>query len=162
MNEDEVLKQVADTITDKAITITVDIIRPKWWHREKQRVFEIRGAPLRTMVHISRELIDIDIPQPGTTNILEKSYSLIEKHGERMAKIIAIAVSNPKNDPPTALVSFFYNNLTSQEMSKLLSIVFMKLNIKDFLSSIISVKGTNVLENKLANVTSASESEVSQ
>jgi hypothetical protein len=161
MQETEVLNNVADTITDKAITITVDIIKPKWWHRKKQKVFKITPLTLGSLIKISKSLIDIDLKLFDQSNLLESNYNLIEKHAGKMAYIIGVAVVNNKADPSKSLIEFFLNNLTAAELLKITSIVLQQMQIADFMHTIISIKGTNVLQQKSVSATSANESGVS-
>jgi len=162
---DEILKNVADTIAEKPVEIKIDILKRTWYHKltkRKQRVFEIKPLALGSLVKISKELIDIDMSLFDTSNLLESNYKLIDNYGEKMARIIAIAVVNQKQDPANELVQFFINNLSAKELLQVASIVLQQMNISDFMHTIISIKGANVLQKGTANAKNASVNEVSQ
>lgn len=145
MDEDNILSNVADTITDKPFTFEVTIEKKKFWQKETKRSFKIKGASLGTMIKISKELLAINLNGFDKDNILNSNYILIEQHAERMARIVAIAIVNSKADPPGSMVSFLLNNLTSSELYKLVNVILKKVDITSFLSSIITVKGMAVM-----------------
>lgn len=169
MEEKQILNDAADTLTSKPITIEVDIIHKTWIdklliklkRRSNKRTFEMHPVNLGSLIKISKELIDIDMKLFDGNNLLESNYILIEKYAEKMARIIAIAVVNKKDDPPNSLIQFFLNNLTANELFKIASIVLQQMQLADFMHTIISIKGTNVLQMTSASVTSANESGVS-
>lgn len=156
MEEKKVLSDVADTILDKPVTFSVDIINKTWFDKlliklklkKSKRDFQITGSTLGTMIKISKELLKIELSGIDIKNILEVNYSLINKHGYSMATIIAYAIQNNKNDPPKKLIDFLVNNLTSFELKNLFDVVLMKMDILNFLHTIIAAKGMTVMNPK--------------
>src|SRR5687767_6826510 len=122
MDENKLLSEVADTIIDKPVIFTVTV-RRKWIWDKPRRSFRITGSSLGTMIKISKELLAIDPEIFSKENVLEKKYLLINMHAKRMAKIVAYAVVNRKQDPPRSLVSLFENNLTANELQRIVSII---------------------------------------
>jgi hypothetical protein len=144
MEENKILSDAADTIIDSPVTFEITVKNKRMWQKPK-RPFQITGASLGTMVKISKELLAIDLKTFDKGNILDSNYILIEKHAERMARIIAFAIVNNKADPPGSLVSFLLHNLTSVELQKLVNIVLKKIDITSFLTTIIMVKGMTIM-----------------
>jgi hypothetical protein len=164
MDEKKILKHAADTIVSKPVTLTIDIVKKTWLDKIKNRqsrVFAIHPLTLGSLVKISKELIEIDLGLFNKNNLLESNYQLIDKYGEKMARIISIAVVNQKNDPSKNLVQFFLDNLSAKELLQAASVVLQQMNISDFMHTIISIKGANVLPLKSASVTNAGKNEVS-
>lgn len=173
--EKETLQKVSDTTTDKPVTIEVDIypqtrvqaFLQRWGVLPKKRVFLLKPIFLGTMLRISKLLLTLDMKLPekdGTPgfNHLEANYEAISQHAGTMAKIVALAIQNTEKEPDGKLERFVMNNFTSKEMMSVLIAVLNQMDLKNFMISIISVRGLNVLETrKAASVMDVSAAEVS-
>jgi hypothetical protein len=148
MQESEVLSKVADTVLTKDVQFDVDIIHPglldKIMKRTK-RSFVISPSTLGTMIKISKEFLAVGLEGYDKENVLDSNFTLITEHAERMARIVAYAVVNSKDDPPKKLVNFFLHNLTAKELMNLVNVIVKQVDVVNFFSSIISVKGLNLL-----------------
>jgi len=148
MEEKKVLSDVADAVLDKSISFEVEIIKPtilQRYRKETIRSFKISPSTLGTMVKISQEFLNIGLENFDKEEILNSNFLLIRDHAERMARIVAVAVQNSKKDPPKSLVNFFINNLTAKELFELVNIILKQIDTVNFLKSIISAKGINLL-----------------
>ena len=146
----ETLSQAADTIFDRAVTFSVEIIRPTWVQRlKKERVknFAILPATLGTMTRISKELLEIDGANFRKEDLLNSNFELMANNAERMARIIAIAANGNSSKPPSKeLIHFFLKNITAKELLGLVEIVLKQIDTVNFLNSIILARGINVLK----------------
>ena len=154
MNQEEKtqLSNTADAVTDDATIIEIDILHPRWWQRllkKTKRVYKLQPATLGTLVKISKELLSIEIEDADKSNWMVLCQKLMQAHSGRLAKVIAIAIVNRKEEPPDSLVEFIAYNMTAKEMSIVAAHVLDKMDIRSFVSSIISIKGTNILEMSL-------------
>lgn len=172
----ETLEQVSDATLEQPVTITVDVI-PQYWLEQKlqqwgllpkKRVFTLRPIYLGTLIKISKILLSLDLKLPETDagnsggKLLEANYQAIEKHGESLAIIVAYAIRNTNRRVDRRLVRFILQNFTSKELMGVLSLVLKQMNLTSFMTSIISVRGLNVLESpKAAPVPNANGNEVS-
>jgi hypothetical protein len=86
---------------------------------------------------------------------------LAVKESYRLAKIIAYAITNSRQEPDKELIDFVYYNFEVAELQKVVAIVLERINYGSFLNSIVSIKGTNVLEMSIANAKSAEKKEAS-
>lgn len=169
MEEKKELQQTADALLGNGITITVDVQAATWYDRllqqwkwrPAQRTFIIKPLVLGSLIRVSKLLLSID-NSLLTKDLLEDrfglfnaNYALMQKHSGAMATIIAIAVTNTKAEPSEKLVNFFLYNLTPKELSQLFAVVVSQMDVVSFTSSIISVRGLNVLESKDASATGA-------
>jgi len=160
-NSKETLRQVSDATLQEPLTITVDI-RPQgkihgrlqtWGVRPKQRVFLLAPITLGSLIRISKLLLGIHLRLPGQSldgkegALLQMNYEAIEKHTEQMAEIIAIAFQNNRQPASKSMVNFIMENFTTHEMQGVLALVLQQMDLTNFMRSIISVKGLNVLEN---------------
>ncbi len=172
----ETLSEVSDATLEKPFIITVDISPNSRLHKRlqdwgvlpKQRIFQLKPIYLGSMLKLSPLLLGIDLTLPKVKQELEggsylvMSYEAIQNHAEKMAKIIAIAIQNNNEDPDKSLVKFILRNFTAKEIMRVLTLVIKQMDIENFISTIISVKGLNVLESsKPANARSASGNEMS-
>ncbi len=151
---ENILNKVGDAALQKPVELEVDIISPGRFQRilqhlglmAKKRKLVLHPITLGNLIRISQQMLAIDINLFRQENLLESNYKAIQLHGNTIARIIAIAVNNSKSDPPASLVRFIVNNFTAKELLQTLGIVLRQMNITDFMTSIISVRGLNVLE----------------
>lgn len=150
--EKTAFSQTADALLENTITIYVDILKPTWWQRlrnQTRRSFQIQPSSLATLVKISKELLSIDIPE--VSNMMELTQKLMVAHSVTMAKIIAYAIVNSRDEPPESLIDFLRYNLTAKEMSTVAKYVFEQMDITSFTTSIVSIKGLSLPEMSLNN-----------
>jgi len=148
MEEKKVLSDVADAVLDSSVSFEVEIIKPtilQRYRKETIRIFKISPSTLGTMVKISQEFLNIGLENFDKEEILNSNFLLIRDHAARLARIVAVAVQNSKEDPPKSLVNFFINNLTAKELFDLVNIILKQIDTVNFLKSIISAKGINLL-----------------
>jgi hypothetical protein len=166
----ETLEKVSDTILESPLTITVDVNPRNGLHRRLQqwgitplkRVFILKPIKLGVLIRISRILLSINMTLPDTQKILEVNYEAIDRHGEKLARIIALAIHNSREDANPRLVKFILDNFTLKEIKSVLSLVLQQMDLTSFMSSIISIKGMNVLGMQdRASVNGADKPEVS-
>lgn len=154
MEEKEILQQAAKAITQDAFTFEVDVPAKNRAHgwlqkvglRPKKRVFAIRPLTLGTCVRISRILLRVDLKSISQESSLYGAHEVISKSGKRVSQIIALAITNTKELPAKELISFLHYHLTPSERMKLLSVVMEKMDVQNFIFSIVVLRGLNVLE----------------
>lgn len=175
-NTTTTLAAVSDATTDSTINIVVDI-NPQnniekwlqhWGILPCKKGFEIKPICLGTLFKISKILLSIELKMPdlkgenANGNLLDANYQAIVKHSGSMAEIVALAIQNDKHRVSKKLVTFILNNFTAKEMLGVLSLVLKQMDLTSFMSSIISIRGLNVLESPtVASVITANENEMS-
>ena len=148
------LERAADTILEEPVKLEVDNnpqnkaeeLLQKWGILPKKKTFYIKNITLRNLIRVSKLLLSIE---PGTfdrENILDSNYKAMGKHSETVAKIVAIALHNKRSEPSSRLVSFIMDQFTAKELEGVLGIVIKQMSVTDFMKSIISVRGLNLLE----------------
>lgn len=163
----EVLKNVSDIVTDQPIEIKVDLKEPTWWERIwkiKVRKYSLNQITYGNLIRISKLLVDIELSaldKLTTDNIIDQSTQLIGKHGDSLAKVIAIAMHNKRTEPPPKLIDFVKDNFTAQELFGVLVVVIRQMDVKSFMHTIISIKGASILEKTVVSATGASKNGVS-
>lgn len=167
---EETLKAVADTTLETPDVIEVDIqpqsrietILQKWGVLPKKRVFELKPVYYGTLIRISKLLLSLKFDTSGDKSMLESNYQAIIDNGEALAEIIALAIQNDEHKVKPGLKKLVLNNFTAAEMGKVLPLVVKRMDLTNFMLTIISAKGLNVLAmNKPVIVENAETSEVS-
>jgi hypothetical protein len=143
VEEKTMLSKTADAVTDSPITIEVDILNPTRLQRlrkETKKTFKLTPATLGTLVKISKELLSIDVAEADKSNWIVLCQKLMLEHGNRLARIVAIAIVNRKEDPPNSLIEFIEYNMTAKELNTIAAHVLDKMDMRNFITSIISIK----------------------
>ena len=167
----ETLQKVAETVLAEPVRVTVDIKPKNHWHRKaqawgwmpKKKEFPITPICLATLLRISKILLTIDIRlHQDQHKLLNEIYQAIDRHAEKMAMIVALAIRNSDGPVDANLVAFILRNFTAKEIMTVLSVVVKQMDVSSFLSSIISIRGLNVLDTQeIASAEPVNESEVS-
>lgn len=155
----ETLTQVADTTLEKPFTVTVDLIHggfverflQKWGIRPKKRVFELKPITLGNLIRISKLLLQIDEDILNTKKLLNSIYRSLDEHGDVIAEVVATALINTKVGPSKKDINLVRDEFTPLELKGVLSLVISRMNVSDFMHSIISIRGLNVLESEQKN-----------
>lgn len=155
MDDTQTLKKVAAAITEKPVSFTLDIQPVNKWQSLLQKHFpkrfpskktyEIKPITYGNLQRISALLLDIDVTALTNASALTAAYTLMKGHAETVAKVIAIAITNKQSEPPPALEKELLFNLTAKESLTLLSIVLEQMSIENFITTILSIRGLNVL-----------------
>lgn len=169
LQEKELLEAVANTTTDEPVLITVDIVPTSALHAflqkkkllPKQRTFQLSAIKMGSLIRISKLLLEIDVSVFDFSNIMESNYKAIVQHSERLAECVAIALQNGRVAPSKKLTAFILRNFSTKEMLGVLAIVVKQMDLTSFMSSIISVKGMNILENRIVSAENVNLPEVS-
>lgn len=152
----DTLTNVADAVTAKDYLFEITINPENWFHAlmqkiglsPKKKVCTIRPIVTGNLIRISKLLLTIDKDAlKDTTSFLDTSYRLMSDHGETLATVVAIAIQNDRHEPSQKLVDMIKNNLSMEEMFRLVAYVLDKMDHKNFLFTISSIRGLNVLEN---------------
>lgn len=170
------LEQVSDATLAQPITITVDVfpqtkvqrLLQHWGIAPKKKGFVLHPICLGSLIKISKIILGIELKLPDSKgeytngNLLNANYEAIEKHGGSLAQIIAVAIQNNKHPVNEKMVRFILQNFTTKEMMGVLSLVLKQMDLTNFMSSIILVRGLNVLDSQtIAPVSLAKENEMS-
>ncbi|MFN3341903.1 MAG: hypothetical protein ACK40M_04355 [Flavobacteriales bacterium] len=163
LHPDHVLAAAVDTITEKTFNFDITIVPKGKVHALLQRFrlarkkvsFELRPVSVGTLYRISKMILSLEIDNGAELNQLTRSYLRVKENAECIIDICAAAIHNQKSEAPDSLKALIRDNLTSQELMKLMALVVNTLAIENFIVSIVLVKGMNVLANPPASAESA-------
>lgn len=151
MEDKEILKAIADTITEKPLYEMV--VPVKWlpkrsiWDRITKskskpgtyRTLKFYPCVVANQYRIAGEaaLLPEEIWEDHSMNV-----SLINDHLPRIVYMIAAAIQNNHLEPSDDLIKFIERNLSGDQLLKALTASFQTLNMEAFTDSIILMKGT--------------------
>lgn len=165
MENEKTLAQVADSTLEEPLRITVDV-RPQsflhqkmqqWRWKPKKKEFLLYPICLGNLIRISKLLLSIKLDMPDTKDpensagsLMDVNYKAMSEHSYTLAEIVALALQNNKQAASPVLIRFILQNFTSKEMMGVLTLVIKQMDLANFMSSIISVRGLNVLASQAA------------
>ncbi|WP_343302847.1 hypothetical protein AAHN97_14980 [Chitinophaga niabensis] len=153
LNPQEVLTSEVNAILEEPAIIEIEIVSPGLWDKilfkfgaPTKRKFELKPIVLGNLVRISKRLltVDMDIFEQGG-NILVANYTAIQNHSTALAEIVAIGMTNQREEPSPRLVRFILNNFTAVELLNVVTKVVKMMEIGAFMNTIISAKGMSLL-----------------
>jgi len=159
-NEKQILNDVAETVLNQPVKISVDVAPKNKTHAflqrinfcEKKREFTIYPLCMGAMIRASKELLSIDVSIFDFENLLESNYKSIVRDSNAIARVLAISITNAPEDQKSEsrIIKFILRNFNSKEMLSCLKIVLKQMDVTSFMSSIISAKGLNLLNAEMS------------
>lgn len=149
----QILDDLGRAIVQEPTKIQVDILHPSWTQKlliklkiiKPYREYILKPTTLGRLILISRLMLHFDIKPFEEKKVLENTYTLAGDKGHILAEVIAIAISNSRDKPPPGLINFIIDNFSIIDINRISAIVLNNLNVTDFLSTIISLTGVNIL-----------------
>lgn len=157
MQTNDTLKAVADTVTEDPVSFTIDILPRNRWHQWAQnnkhlnryfpqkKEYSIRPITYGNLHRISRLVMSVDLTGMERRSMNDVGMELLSKHAGMVAEIVAIAITNSRQQPPKSLINELLYSLTASESMTLLMLVLKQMEIQNFLATIIYCRGANVL-----------------
>ena len=151
--DQNILQAVSDTLTQKAIDITIDIkaenklhvLLQRWNIKPKQRAFQLCALTMGNVIRISKLIVGL---RPIDRMDVPQLIALISGNGDKLAEVLAIAIQNKKKYPPKRFIEFLQFNLSPKEMEKLIALSIELMGINHFLNTTFLIKGMSILETK--------------
>jgi hypothetical protein len=152
----ETLQKVSNVITQKPVEITVEVDPQSWLHGKlqkllpkfypKEKVLTLRPVKMGTLLRMSELLLPIEKEIYSHGNLIDANLQAIQKHSKTLCRVIALAIHNKKTEPPESLVNMISEQFTPQSIMGVLVEVLKAMDVKSFMSSIIFIRGLNLLE----------------
>lgn len=143
------LKETAAAILEDPIKLTITGHQKhflmRWKTVKVTREFEIRPLTLGSLIRISRIILDINPEIFKSETVLEAVYGLADKHGRELSKVVAIAFTNARMEPAESLITFIQESITAKQLREVLSVIIRQMDVRSFMSSIVSIRGINLL-----------------
>ncbi len=152
MNEGQAQKSIADAILQEGIDFHIDVDKQNILHRigilKKSRKFIIKPLVAGTLIRISRLMVDMKFPETDINkdDIYTLGITLIDSNMIKVVELIAYAVINSEKKPDKKLIKFLRTNLTQKEIYEIVRIIVTQLDVTNFMSTIISIKGMSLLK----------------
>ncbi|MGN6352817.1 MAG: hypothetical protein ACTHLB_05475 [Parafilimonas sp.] len=140
------LKETAEVLNEEKYGFYVAEAKRGLFFKKKtvKKLYHIPQLNLFTMIRISKEVVqmDTDILNKG---IIDAGMKALDKSGESLIRIIAYAVLNGDAEPSKELLKGL-SNMTADDLLQIIGVVLKQMNLKSFMTSIISITGVNVIE----------------
>lgn len=164
MDTNEVLSKAVDTVVEKPITFEISINPTTKLHAFLQRIgiypkkkaFELRPVVLGNLLRISQLLLTMKLGTRKEMGLLAKSYQHVSENMETVIQICSIAIHNRPGEPPERLKALLRDNLSTTELMKIMAMVVSRMNVENFIASIILISGMNIMTDPTADVDNAS------
>jgi len=155
INNTDILLQVADTFTGKTDTLTYKITPRNWLHKKlmeyglqpKQKSYTLTHFKVGNMYRVSKALLKV--PSGfllfGSDTHVKELHTLVADHLEDIAYVVAIAITNSKEEPPRSLIEEIKWQFDVDQLLAFCSYLSKRGDTKNFLNSIVSIRGLDVL-----------------
>ncbi|MBF9252487.1 hypothetical protein I2I11_04205 [Pontibacter sp. 172403-2] len=152
MQEEEIIKGVAETITEKPkLTVTIDVKRRTWLdrllRRPKARVFVVKPTTVATMLIISGHagLMDSGLLQAALQSEKNRIPAMLAAIHANLKDVIfgvATIIQNNGEEPAAKLLQWLSKNTDALDLAEIIVPVLGSTYMQVFLNSIVLVKGT--------------------
>lgn len=148
------LKKVAEAITEKPITITVDVkpknklqaLLIKHGFKPSKRIFDIKPQRVVNIYRIAGRAVKIDTGMLfQTEDRIGSMIDVIHRHGEDIFYIVAAAIQNDHNEPSEKMIDIVKNEFEMNDILEVLKVAVSNYNITAFFSSIALIVGVDAL-----------------
>lgn len=153
MKESEIFNELAGTMLQESIEVTIDVVASNAFHswliKQKicpaKRVFKVKPLCLGARALISREWASVPTYETSQ-DMIEINNDLSANHTEAMVNSIAIAFLNSPKKPSSRLKKFIYRSCTPSDVMRIFLVVRQQLDVSNFLSSIALARGASLLK----------------
>jgi hypothetical protein len=155
MEENQILQQVADTITEQSVKFIIKKNNAPLLERilivlkikKPFNEFELRPITMGKMIQISKLLLSIPTDDLKLSNDLDRFHKLVCDHGDTICNMIAIAV-HPGKHVPASLPQLIKDNLNAVDAQRLSYLILSKINVSAFIATIVTLKGVQILQSE--------------
>lgn len=154
LTPDEIQVNAAKAILEQGIEFDVTVNIPTILHRigllKLRKTFKIYPIKLGALLQIAKEINSISIDFKDDETVIEATIETIINNKDKLVKVAAIAILNRKCSKYRIyfLHKYLDRNLSASELLKIYNLVTQQMGITDFLASILSVKGMNIMKTK--------------
>lgn len=155
INEMQVLGEVAKTITEQPVKITIDI-KPKnkihaWLINRKycpsQRFYEIKPQRVINIYRIAGRAVYLDVAGIAEdTDVFGMLMRTMAKNGEDIFYIVAAAIQNDHREPTDKMLDIVRNEFEMEDILTVMKIAVNHYNISAFLNSIALMTGIDAVK----------------
>lgn len=159
MKEKETLTKVAEAITEKPVTLNIDV-KPKtkihaWLIKHKispsKRRFDIKPQRVVNIYRIAGRAVKFDTGALfKTEDRLGSMNDVLVRHGEDIFYIVACAIQNDHREPTEKMLDIVRNEFEMQDILTVMNIAVGNYNITAFLNSIALITGVDALNIKVS------------
>lgn len=155
INNTNILQQVADVITEKPDTLTYQVTPRNWLHKKlmaanwmpKQKKYQLTHFKVGNMYRVSKALLKV--PSSfllfGSDTHVKELHTLVANHIDDIAYVVAVAITNNKNEPPQSLIDEIKWQFDVDQLLGFCTYLAKRGDVSSFLNSIVSIRGLDIL-----------------
>jgi hypothetical protein len=148
--------KVAGAFLEEPVYVKVSLKKEylTFFHRigilPKVKVFAVTPPTLGTLMRISKVVENIglfdgnELQKPG--GIVQLGFKSIANDMSKVIYVLACIISNRRKSPSKKLIRFLTWSFDPEDMKKLLTLFFQKMDVMGFITSIISMKGMSLIQ----------------
>ncbi|MDO6388996.1 hypothetical protein Q4E40_02570 [Pontibacter sp. BT731] len=155
MTEQENLREVVDAVTDTPDVITVPLrpvnkihafLQKRGWCKS-ERTYELTRLKVGNAYRISKAVLDIPEASVilGTENQQGQIYGLLVNHLDKVVYVVAVGLTNTRQEPSKSFLEEIRWQFTDEELLAACLLILKRVNISNFLHSIILIRGLDVV-----------------
>ncbi|GAA4338459.1 hypothetical protein GCM10023149_48440 [Mucilaginibacter gynuensis] len=149
LNEAEELLKVAEAVTGRPVIVEIDFQIPITHNgiRVRKLKFAIRPITVGNLYRISGMVKKI--PDGLIEGTAVQILADIHEHIDKLVYIAAVGIQNDENEPTPDLLDLV-KKFDLEDIHSVVQIVLSQINLKSFISSIILIKGADILQRRKA------------
>lgn len=113
---------------------------------KEEKDYLMQPLTMGTSMRISREILKITPENISQEEFMTVCYHAFDQYAPLVATVVALAITNTKKPPSQSLVELLLENLTPHELLQVMQVVVKQMDIQNFMTSIVSARGINILK----------------
>lgn len=159
MPQKNVLSRVGEVITDQSKSLTINIVPANFIHQlligmrlmKSTITYKITPILVGNMFRVSTRAVKIPKVLFTQEYDIADIHEVADSYKEDLLYILAVCIQNNRDEPSSQLLNSL-KWMKQSEFSTLLEYALLELGIRDFMKSIILIRGANVITAKDADV----------
>lgn len=151
--EDNLQEKQTDAVLETGKEVLITPVNETIWHKiglaKRYKRYILKPITLGTLLQIAKEVEKIKIdPQDIQGSGFDFAIDSVLKYKDTLLSIITYGFLNSPNDGLIFRIKFYFlrryldRNVSSSEVLRLFSLIVERMEISDFFTCIVSIKGT--------------------
>jgi hypothetical protein len=148
IDENDVLKKVGEAITEKPICIEFNLDKPLTENGEKVLKYSLKPIKVGNMYRIATQVRQIpdELLKELRIDALSVIMDAIFDHIDKLIYIVAVGLQNNADEPDEGLIQLIRKEFDIIDIVKVYNAIMVQMNLKGFITSIILIKGADILK----------------
>ena len=149
---DAVLSKVTEAFTEKPMLISISLSTPRKIDNVIVNTLKYQLKPIKVgnmyrIAGVIRQIPDAILDNTSIADLNEGIYD----HMDKLIYIVAVGLQNNADEPAEDLIKLIRDEFTIRDIVAVYDAVMVQMNLKDFIKSIILIKGADILKRRKAS-----------